>query len=161
MHDFPGDITIFEDQPYKNITSYITPGVHRVQKFAERKWAKATYQRFEELFREYGGEAGIQRISGYVLSQDEQYIIEQEENYGNIVHDFRWLEEKDMLQFTNDENKARNLSGVHFTTYTAEGRIYLPWIRNQTENYGVKFVQRHIETVNEVCDFTFFFVFGM
>uniref|UniRef100_A0AC35GYP1 Uncharacterized protein n=1 Tax=Panagrolaimus sp. PS1159 TaxID=55785 RepID=A0AC35GYP1_9BILA len=57
-----------------------------------------------------------------------------------------------MLQFTTDENKARNLSGVHFTTYTAEGRIYLPWIRKQAENYGVKLVQRHIETVNEKND---------
>lgn len=35
-----------------------------------RNWGNLTFQRYSDLFRDIGGSTGIQKLSGYILSED-------------------------------------------------------------------------------------------
>uniref|UniRef100_A0AC34R9F6 FAD dependent oxidoreductase domain-containing protein n=1 Tax=Panagrolaimus sp. JU765 TaxID=591449 RepID=A0AC34R9F6_9BILA len=41
---------------------------------------------------------------------------------------------------------------VHFSTYASEGRLYVPWLKQQCENHGATFVTREIHSFEELVN---------
>lgn len=76
-------------------------------------------------------------------------IILKDEIYGDVVYNFRYLRENEMQQFADQHENGR-VFAIHFTTYTTEGGKYIPWMKKQLISKGVRFIQRHINTVRDV-----------
>lgn len=76
-------------------------------------------------------------------------IMLQDEIYGDIVYNFRYLREDEMQLFVDQREKGR-VFAIHYTAYTTEGGKYVPWMKRQLLDKGVKFVQRRINTVRDV-----------
>uniref|UniRef100_A0A914QS90 FAD dependent oxidoreductase domain-containing protein n=1 Tax=Panagrolaimus davidi TaxID=227884 RepID=A0A914QS90_9BILA len=143
------EITIFSDLPFEKTTSWGPAGLHRIDNGMYRKWGNLTFQRYSNLFRDIGGTTGIQKLSGNILSEDIEKLRLQERNYGDIVYDFHFLSPRELLQFNSERT---NLSGIHFTAFTTEGRKYVPWMTERLKGLGVHFIQRHVLNVLELIN---------
>lgn len=84
----------------------------------------------------------------------------------DIVFNFRWLDEREFTQFANPSkyriaiqldvyilNILLSRYAIHFTSYTAEGRTYVPWLVKNLEEKGAKFEIRKISSFEEVGPF--------
>uniref|UniRef100_A0A914VL27 FAD dependent oxidoreductase domain-containing protein n=1 Tax=Plectus sambesii TaxID=2011161 RepID=A0A914VL27_9BILA len=130
------DVTVFADRPFTDTTSFGPPGIFALD-----------YQQYN-----VGASSGVQLISGYILSDNEQLLKEEEENMSDIVFNFQWLKPKDFQLFANPPKY-----GIFFTTFTTEGRTYVPWLTSRLKERKVKFEQRTIAKLNELGN-TFDFV---
>uniref|UniRef100_A0A914UZI7 FAD dependent oxidoreductase domain-containing protein n=1 Tax=Plectus sambesii TaxID=2011161 RepID=A0A914UZI7_9BILA len=145
---FPAaNLTLFSDKPFRESTSYGPAGLFRLDHVENRKWARATFEHFTELHRTIGGAAGIQLMSGHILSDNLELMKSQDACMRDIVFNFRWLEEREFTQFASPSKYA-----IHFTSYTTEGRTYVPWLVKNLEEKGAKFEVRKIASFDELGD---------
>ncbi|VIO96972.1 Uncharacterized protein BM_BM2804 [Brugia malayi] len=146
------NITVFHNVPFEQTVSFGPAGLFRIDTFQNRAYGKRSFNRYAKLFREYGGEiSGVNLLSGYILSTNLTELVEQDEIYGDIVYNFRYLRENEMQQFAN-QGEIDRVFAIHFTTYTTEGGKYIPWMKKQLLAKGVRFIQRHINTVKDLFD---------
>ncbi|VDM98385.1 unnamed protein product [Thelazia callipaeda] len=144
------NITIFYDVPFEKIVSYGPAGLFRIDTLENKVYGKRSFPRYAELFRKYGGEvSGVNLVSGHILSTNLSELFLQDEIYGDIVYNFRYLREDEMKQFA-EQNETDPVFAIHFTTYTTEGGKYIPWMKQQLLSKGVPFVKRHIKTVKDL-----------
>uniref|UniRef100_A0A915PTJ5 FAD dependent oxidoreductase domain-containing protein n=1 Tax=Setaria digitata TaxID=48799 RepID=A0A915PTJ5_9BILA len=144
------NITVFHDVPFEQTVSWGPAGLFRVDTLQNRAYGKRSFRRYAKLFREYGGEvSGVNLLSGHILSTNLTELVEQDEIYGDVVYNFRYLRESEMQQFA-DQGESKRMFAIHFTTYTTEGGKYIPWMKKQLLAKGVQFVQRHINTVKDL-----------
>ncbi|KAK6022655.1 FAD dependent oxidoreductase, partial [Ostertagia ostertagi] len=110
-----------------------------------------TFTHLAQLWRTLGGFSGVQLLSGHILSENLDMLHDQERAYGDIVYNFRFLNERELnSQFVlNDGDKT---SGIHYTAFTSEGARYCPWMKSELLARGVKFVERKIESLDELAD---------
>ncbi|MCP9260287.1 D-aspartate oxidase 1 [Dirofilaria immitis] len=146
------NITVFYDVPFEKTVSYGPAGLFRIDTLQNRAYGKRSFHRYAKLFREYGGEiSGVNLLSGHILSTNLTELVEQDEIYGDIVYNFHYLRENEMQQFA-DQGENRRVFAIHFTTYTTEGGKYVSWMKKQLVAKGVRFIQRHINTVRDLFD---------
>ncbi|TKR94876.1 hypothetical protein L596_009108 [Steinernema carpocapsae] len=144
------DVTVFFDRPFEETVSWGPAGLFRLDNGKYRKWGHESYKRFSKIFKEYGGFSGVQRLSGYVLSKNVTNLFLQQINYGDFAYDFHFLRPHELEQFPFE---ADEIYGLHFTSFTTEGRAYVPWMSEiLEEKYNVTFKQRKIKNVDELID---------
>ncbi|KAK0422218.1 hypothetical protein QR680_007437 [Steinernema hermaphroditum] len=144
------DVTIFFDRDFNETTSWGPAGLFRLDNGKYRKWGHLSYQRFSQIFKEVGGVSGVQRVSGYILSKNITNLISQQINYGDYAFDFHFLRAHELEQFPY---AADEIYGIHYTSFTTEGRAYVPWMYQiLKKKYNTKFVKQQIKTVNELAD---------
>uniref|UniRef100_A0A0R3RYP0 DAO domain-containing protein n=1 Tax=Elaeophora elaphi TaxID=1147741 RepID=A0A0R3RYP0_9BILA len=144
------NITVFYHVPFEQTVSFGPAGLFRVDTLQNRDYGKRSFRRYAKLFREYGAEiSGVNLLSGHILSTNLTELVEQDEIYGDVVYNFRYLRENEMQQFADQDENGR-MFAIHFTTYTTEGGKYIPWMKKQLIAKGVRFIQRQIETVRDL-----------
>ncbi|KAJ1358464.1 hypothetical protein KIN20_016893 [Parelaphostrongylus tenuis] len=144
-------ITIFHDVPFNQTLSKGIAGLFRIDRATaiRRLYGNETFVRLAELWRTHGGFSGVQLLSGHILSDDPYLLLEQEKAYSDIVYNFHFLNGRELeSQFVlYDKNKT---FGIHYTAFTSEGAKYCPWMKKQLLDRGVQFVQRRIESLDEL-----------
>ncbi|MFH4982608.1 hypothetical protein AB6A40_009317 [Gnathostoma spinigerum] len=145
------DITVIYDTPFKDTVSWGPAGLFRVEYLGAKPYGKRSFERYAKLFRELGGDkSGVNLLSGHILSTNLTELVEQDENYGDIVYNFRYLTDHEIKLLIAKQPSDARLHGIHYTTYTTEGRVYVPWMKSQLLKHGVKFVQRRVNTVEDL-----------
>uniref|UniRef100_A0A914WRP4 FAD dependent oxidoreductase domain-containing protein n=1 Tax=Plectus sambesii TaxID=2011161 RepID=A0A914WRP4_9BILA len=146
LEQYPNlDVTIFSDRPFEQTTSFGPAGLFRLDKLENRKRALASFKRFTEIHQKIGGSAGVQLVSGHILSDDLQLLKQQEACMADIVFNFGWLKEHELKQFANPSKYA-----IHFTSFTTEGRTYVPWLVRNLKEKGAKFESRRVTSLEEL-----------
>ncbi|VDO59770.1 unnamed protein product [Haemonchus placei] len=118
---------------------------------APRLYGNDTFTHLAKLWRTLGGFSGVQLLSGHILSENKEFLRDQERAYADIVYNFHFLDERELKsQFVlKDGDKT---SGIHYTAFTSEGARYCPWMKKQLLASGVKFFERKIESLDELAD---------
>lgn len=147
---FPGaSVILFGDRPFEKTCSVGPAGLFRLDKFENRRWAKASFDFFAEVEKTYpADETGVKLVSGHIQSDNKENLEGQERNYGDIVYNFRWLTEREIKALFPEPSKYC----IHYTAYASEGRRYVPWLRKQCEDLGAKYIQKTISSINELFD---------
>jgi len=145
-------LQFFYDVPLQETTSFGPPGIFRPSMSGPRRvcrqWAKVSFEKFAELAR--GPDAainGVQMVSGFQLSDNLTWLKDQEAYYSDIVLNFRWLTDTDLSCFNQVYRH-----GIFYTTFTAEGQIYTPWLLEKAKSLGAKFVERKITDLTDLAN---------
>lgn len=153
QQDATAEITVFHDRPFEETLSRGVAGLFRIAKPTplSRLYGNETFVHLAELWRTLGGSSGVQLLSGHILSEDIDLLHGQEQAYADIVYNFRFLDKRELKsQFLlKDDDDS---SAIHYTAFTSEGATYCPWMKKQLMDSGVAFVQRKIETLDELAD---------
>ncbi|KAK6731388.1 hypothetical protein RB195_007703 [Necator americanus] len=153
QRDSTAQVTIFHDRPFQSILSRGIAGLFRIDKPTPilRLYGNETFTHLAELWRTLGGFSGVQLLSGHILSEDEQLLLDQEKAYGDIVYNFRFLTEQEKRsQFASSH--LGESSVIHYTAFTSEGAKYCPWMKKELVAKGVEFVERKIDSLDELAD---------
>lgn len=104
---FPGaSVVLFGDRPFEKTCSVGPAGLFRLDKFENRKWAKASFDFFAEVEKTYpADETGVKLVSGHIQSDSKENLEGQERNYGDIVYNFRWLTEREIKALFPEPSK--------------------------------------------------------
>ncbi|KAE9556325.1 hypothetical protein FO519_000508 [Halicephalobus sp. NKZ332] len=134
LEEFPElKVTLFGDRPFEDITSFGPAGYFFIDEESHKRWGAVSFDRFAKLEREYGASIGVKYISGTYQSEDKEDLEELEHLNSDVVHNIRWFI-------------------LHFSTYTAEGKIYVPWLKQQCEKHGATFIRREIHSLDDLAD---------
>ncbi|VDK51814.1 unnamed protein product [Anisakis simplex] len=145
------NITVFYDIPFEETVSYGPAGLYRIDSLDDRAYAKRAFARYAKIFRDLpASETGVNLVSGHILSNNLTALVEQDEIYGDIVYNFHYLREDEMQQFALPENDSSHTFAIHYTAYTTEGGKYVPWMKKQLLDKGVRFVQKRLSNLNEL-----------
>nr|CDJ95708.1 FAD dependent oxidoreductase domain containing protein [Haemonchus contortus] len=151
--DPTAEITIFSDRPFDKILSKGIAGLFRIDKSTplQRLYGNDTFAHLAKLWRTLGGFSGVQLLSGHILSENKEFLRDQERAYADIVYNFHFLDDRELKsQFgLKDGDKT---SGIHYTAFTSEGARYCPWMKKHLLASGVKFFERKIESLDELAD---------
>ncbi|WKX92434.1 hypothetical protein Q1695_010452 [Nippostrongylus brasiliensis] len=152
QRDPRAQITVFHDRPFEKTLSRGIAGLFRIDKSTplSRLYGNETFVHLAKLWRTLGGFSGVQLLSGHILSEDLELLRDQERAYGDIVYNFRYLDDRELhSQFVLEDD---NTKGIHYTAFTSEGARYCPWMKKELLAKGVQFVQRKIENMDELAD---------
>lgn len=104
---FPGaSVVLFGDRPFEKTCSVGPAGLFRLDKFENRRWAKASFDWFAEIEKTYpGDETGVKLVSGHIQSDKKENLEAQEKNFSDIVYNFRWLTEREIKSLFPEPSK--------------------------------------------------------
>ncbi|VDM62628.1 unnamed protein product [Angiostrongylus costaricensis] len=109
-----------------------------------------------DLWRTYGGVSGVQLLSGHILSEDQDLLLEQKKAYSDIVYNFRFLSQRELashfILYHLSVVFFSETFAIHYTAFTSEGAKYCPWMKKELLARGVQFVQRRINSLDELGD---------
>ncbi|CAJ0915303.1 unnamed protein product, partial [Mesorhabditis belari] len=148
------NITVYHDKDFKDILSHGIAGLFRIDdgKPINRLYGAQTFERLAELWREFGGNSGVQLVSGHILSQSQEKLDAQWENYGQVVYNYvnlTYPQLHSQFKLENDEL----YKAIHYTAFTSEGARYIPWMKKLLEEtYDVMYIKQHIDSVEELGD---------
>ncbi|KAE9546329.1 hypothetical protein FO519_010459, partial [Halicephalobus sp. NKZ332] len=142
LEEFPElKITLFGDRPFEDTTSFGPAGHFQINHKTHKRWGAVSFERFAKLEREYGASIGVKYTSGTYQSDDKDELEELERLNGDVVHSFRWLTDRERHHLF--ENPAN---------YLTEGKVYVPWLKQQCEKHGAIFIRREIHSLDELAD---------
>ncbi|KAI1711477.1 FAD dependent oxidoreductase domain-containing protein [Ditylenchus destructor] len=150
---FPSiNLTIFSDRNFEDTTSYGPPGIWcpHYDNEENRKWEKASFDRFTKIEKEHSPEeTGVKLISGYLQSDVKETIETEERHVKNTAYNFHVLTDREIeFLFPNLPKHA-----CHYTTYAAEGRRYVPWMKRQLQKFnGVQFRRQKLSSLKDIID---------
>uniref|UniRef100_A0A7E4VW65 DAO domain-containing protein n=1 Tax=Panagrellus redivivus TaxID=6233 RepID=A0A7E4VW65_PANRE len=150
LQRFPkAKVVLIGDRPFEKICSFGPAGLFRLDKFDCKPWAKASFERFAEIEKQWTAEeTGVKLVSGHIQSDSEERLKSQEKNMADIVYNFRWLTDREKnLLFVNPSKYC-----IHYTAYASEGRRYVPWLKRQIEALGGTFVTKSISKLSSLAD---------
>ncbi|KAL3092410.1 hypothetical protein niasHS_007619 [Heterodera schachtii] len=147
------NITVFSDRDFEKATSYGPEGIFRVDVPGTERLAKESFEFWAKTERdELAHKTGVRLISGYCQSNDRKWIEAQESSMSDIVYNWKWLSERELRTLF----VRPYCYGAHYTTYAAEGRLYVPWLRAQLvaeSGQGLLHFQRQrIESLEQLID---------
>jgi glycine/D-amino acid oxidase-like deaminating enzyme len=141
-------VTLFADRPFEDTCSFGPAGHFEIMEADHKKWGLVSFDRFATLEREFGTKIGVKYVSGHVQSNSLTFMEKMEEFNADIVHNYRKLTEREMKHIFTEPLKH----GAHYSTYSAQGRLYVPWLKSQCEVFGAKFIRREIRSTEELAD---------
>ncbi|KAI1709662.1 adenylate kinase domain-containing protein [Ditylenchus destructor] len=95
-----------------------------------RKWGKASFDKIEK--EHSPEETGVKLVSGYLQSDVKETIETEERRVKNTAYNFHVLTDREIkFLFPNLPKYA-----CHYTTYAAEGRRYVPWMKQQLQKFN-------------------------
>ncbi|KAL3108735.1 hypothetical protein niasHT_019222 [Heterodera trifolii] len=122
------NITIFSDRDFEQTTSYGPAGIFLIFLPNTERWAKESFAFWAQIERnELAEKTGVHLISGYCQSNDKGWIEEHADLMSDIVYDWKWLTDRQLGSLFVKPYSY----GAHYTTYAAQGRLYVPWLRAQ------------------------------
>ncbi|CAJ0594668.1 unnamed protein product [Cylicocyclus nassatus] len=143
------DITVFHDRPFEDTCSAMPAGLFRFDNIDDREDARATFEWYADLCRQIPGiVTGVKLLSGHIQSDSKEELDRQEEAYGDIVYNFRFMSDRERNSLFPDPSKY----AIHFSSFAAEGNRYVPFLKEQLVKSGVIFKQRKIASVVELAD---------
>ncbi|CAB3408635.1 unnamed protein product [Caenorhabditis bovis] len=148
------EIEVFYHKDFDRILSRHIAGLFRIDSGSDinKKYGYDTFKKLATLWREWGGVSGVQLVSGHILSDSQQKLDAQRESYGDLVYNYRDLDETELYGPTSlfdlDPNSATR--GIHYTAFTSEGLRFCPFLKNQLQLNGVKFTKRRIDALDEL-----------
>ncbi|KAL7070202.1 hypothetical protein ACQ4LE_010403 [Meloidogyne hapla] len=143
------NIKIFSDRSFEDTTSFGPAGIFRFGGKGEERyspWAKKTFDFWAKLEREESPlNTGVHLVSGHIQSENKESLELIEKAIGNIVYNFRWLNERELSLIFAKPAKF----GIHYTAYASEGRRFVSYLKNQLGN-SVEFKNQKIESFEEL-----------
>jgi len=141
---------LFADRKFEQTCSFGPAGIFRLDYPENRKWAKASFDRFSFLEKTYGPRnTGVKLLSGHIQSDNKELLDSQERCMADIVYNFHWLDDREIHALFINPSKYC----IHFTSYGSEGRTYVPWLRGELSKHsGVEFQQRSLSSIQELVD---------
>lgn len=110
------------------------------------KWCQSSLAHFYDIFKSpEGSSAGVQLVSGYHLSSNENEI--KNPLLEILLPDCRKLRKEEISLFSTCYK-----SGIFYTTIIVDCRYYLPWMKSKFEESGGKVTLKHISNLSEISD---------
>uniref|UniRef100_A0A914GZJ1 FAD dependent oxidoreductase domain-containing protein n=1 Tax=Globodera rostochiensis TaxID=31243 RepID=A0A914GZJ1_GLORO len=147
------NITVFSDRNFAETTSYGPAGIFRIDLPEASRWAVESFAFWAQLEKhESAHKTGVHLISGYCQSDDKSWLESQERAMAGIVYDWKWLTDRELHALFVKPNSY----GVHYSTYAAEGRLYVPWLRAQLVAESapglLQFRRQRVDSLQELVD---------
>jgi glycine/D-amino acid oxidase-like deaminating enzyme len=112
------------------------------------RWGQATFDHFkEEYLSPNGVKNGVQLMTVYTLLEEHQDATPP--SWASIVHSFTLLNSEDLQKMGVPRKYTR---GYSFGTYVVDQKYYEPHITQKLQKAGVRFVQRKLDSLNEVVN---------
>mmetsp|Transcript_44531 Transcript_44531/g.32635 ORF Transcript_44531/g.32635 Transcript_44531/m.32635 type:complete len:339 (+) Transcript_44531:53-1069(+) len=110
------------------------------------RWGQISFSHFcDESNKETAAESGVQMITVHQLYEEHEEL--KIPSWSNIVHNFQLLD-IDALQKMGLPRKY--VKGYSFGSYVADQKYYLQYLMKLLKNFGVKFVQRRLDSLREL-----------
>ncbi|CAD6190921.1 unnamed protein product [Caenorhabditis auriculariae] len=150
----PPSIEIFHNKDFKDILSKNIAGLFRVDDGSDinKKYGRDTFTRLAKYWRQHGGRSGVQLVSGHIISDNPEKLQAQRKNYGDIVYNYRDLDDRELHGPASLFDFPLNSSsqGIHYTAFTSEGLLFCPFLKKELIARGVKFTKRNLKNLNEL-----------
>ncbi|KAJ8675770.1 hypothetical protein QAD02_011556 [Eretmocerus hayati] len=135
----------------ESITSYVAAGIFRISSAFSaptdqltKKWIDDSYNFYESISRSAeASNAGVTNISGYLFSNSSP--SEQTEWMKDLVPLYRKATDRE-LKLVGGNWKY----GTFMTTLLTQPNQYLPWARHKLREKGVNFMNRSVESFQEL-----------
>ncbi|CAH1169768.1 unnamed protein product [Phaedon cochleariae] len=148
------DVTIVADKFDEDTTSWVAAGIFRPgtsftgpSEEITRKWINDSYFYWKNIEEsEYGAEAGVTSISGYIFSSENPGLV-RNHYIENLVPTYR--------QATREELKlcpGQWKYGSFFSTLLTQSSVHLPWSMKKFLSNGGKVIQRKISSLAELSE---------
>lgn len=100
------------------------------------EWSRVSYQRFTELVATH--DSGVDLRSGVVVHR-------------NSTTDTSWTGAVPAVEEVGRDNLPQGaIRGLRTTMPVITSPIYLPWLRAECRSRGVRFINRHIQAIDEI-----------
>ncbi|KAI9555266.1 hypothetical protein GHT06_017781 [Daphnia sinensis] len=149
------DVTVIADKFEQDTLSDVAAGIFRPSTSFKGPTPEITKQWLVDAYHHYkaiqdskeASEAGVQEVSGYVLSSKFPEVTKNQFLEG-LLPVYRPADELE-LKICPGNWKY----GAFFTTLVIESRYHLPWLRKKFEILGGKIVKKTIDSFNDVNDY--------
>ncbi|EGT49150.1 CBN-DDO-2 protein [Caenorhabditis brenneri] len=142
-------ITILHDKPFEKSCSAGPAGLFRIDYEENTEYGRASFAWFSHLYRTTkGAETGVKLVSGHIQSDNLESLKQQQRAYGDIVYNFRFLDDRERLDMFPEPSKHC----IHHTAYASEGNKYVPYLKNLLLEQKVEFKQQEVKSLDEVAD---------
>ncbi|XP_046652866.1 D-aspartate oxidase-like [Daphnia pulicaria] len=149
------DVTIIADKFEQDTLSDIAAGIFRPSTSFKGPTSEITKQWLVDAYHHYKriqitketAEAGVQEVSGYVLSSKFPEVTKNQ-FLEDLLPVYRRANELELKICPGDWKY-----GAFFTTLVIESRYHLPWLRNKFERLGGKIVKKTINSFQDVEDY--------
>lgn len=112
------------------------------------RWGKETLDHYMDIYlSDQAKEAGVLLTSAYELFEEET----EEPAWKTVVPGFRRLTPEEIFFY---DPSGRHVYGYAYETIVTEARLYMDWIIGHLKNMGVMFVQKKLESVEDIPDST-------
>ncbi|CAO4382798.1 unnamed protein product [Caenorhabditis nigoni] len=142
-------ITVLHDRPFVETCSAGPAGLFRIDDENNRDYGKFTFAWFAHLQRtEKGDQTGVKLLSGHIQSDSRERLEQQQRAYGDIVYNFRFLEEREIKELFPEPSKHC----IHYTAFASEGNKYVPYLKSKCIANGVQFREQKVENLEQLAD---------
>ncbi|CAI5450728.1 unnamed protein product [Caenorhabditis angaria] len=143
-------ITILSDRPFAKTCSAGPAGLFRIDEVENREYGRTTFKWFENLYKtRKGDETGVKLLSGHIQSDSKERLEQQQAAYGDIVYNFRFLEEREIQGMFVEPSKYC----IHYTAFASEGNKYVPFLKKSILETGkAEFKHQEVESLDQVAD---------
>ncbi|EGT49149.1 CBN-DDO-2 protein [Caenorhabditis brenneri] len=139
-------ITILHDKPFEKSCSAGPAGLFRIDYEENTEYGRASFAWFSHLYRTTkGAETGVKLVSGHIQSDNLESLKQQQRAYGDIVYNFRFLDDRERLDMFPEPSKHC----IHHTAYASEGNKYVPYLKNLLLEQKVEFKQQEVKSLDE------------
>ena len=148
------DVTVIAESFMDQTTTYGSGGLWEPYQIAGtpeedvNKWGKVAFDHFLEIYHsEECGAAGVQIMGFYQLFTAEQEKDYKTPSFHDIVFNFQHLSARELKKMELPEQFTKAYS---FSTIVVEQKYYMSWMMRRLEALGVRFIQRHLSSLDEV-----------
>jgi hypothetical protein len=148
------NVTIIADAFLSQTTTYGSGGLWEPYQIAGtpeeevNRLGKISFDHFLELYHgEDCGAAGVQLMNFYQLFTAQEEVVTP--SFHDIVFNFQHLSDHELKKMNLPERFTRAYS---FSTLVIEQKYYMNWITKRLEILGVKFIQKKVSSLDEMCD---------
>uniref|UniRef100_A0A1I7TUT8 DAO domain-containing protein n=1 Tax=Caenorhabditis tropicalis TaxID=1561998 RepID=A0A1I7TUT8_9PELO len=140
-------ITVLHDKPFEKSCSAGPAGLFRIDYEENTEYGRASFAWFSHLYRTTkGAETGVKLVSGHIQSDNLESLKQQQRAYGDIVYNFRFLDDRERLDMFPEPSKYC----IHYTAYASEGNKYVPYLKSLLKEQKVEFKQQEVKDLDTV-----------
>ncbi|XP_019636563.1 PREDICTED: D-amino-acid oxidase-like [Branchiostoma belcheri] len=141
------DLTVMADKFSPNTTSDVAAGIwcppRRKMTQREMQWLKWSHEYLTVLLKTpYAHEIGVFLQSGWIAWMHTDF---QDPDWKDLVQGYRHPTKWELTHLFPEYK-----DGFFCTTFMLESRLFLPWVTNRLRNKAVKFVERKVQSLDEL-----------